>query len=518
MSTAEQSPSDLLAIHAQLTPDKVAVIDDRPDGTIRQITFAEMNAEVNRLANSLLARDLGPGDRVAWCGKNSIEVMIWLDACRKARLMAVPVGYRLTAEEAAYVVDDSDARICLVDAEHAALFASFADEVDGLEDVVVFAGEALAGQVAATDFMRSAAVAEPAAIDDVVGTMIYTSGTTGKPKGAVRKKGADPALAAALVSAWQCTPDDIHLTCGPLYHSGPMMLAGLGHALGCTLVVQRNFDALDWLRLIDRYRVTATFAAPTPIRMVVNVPDEVKARYDRSSMRLMLANAAPWPFALKKAYLADFPPGSLWEIYGATELGVCALLRPEHQLSKPGSCGQPAPYVEVMLLDDDGHEVTEPGQPGELFVRNANVLDEYHKAHDKWSEDHRDGGWHTVGDVAYLDDEGFLYICDRKKDMIISGGVNIYPAEIEAVLEHDPRIFESAVIGIPSEEWGESVHTVVVARSDDLTEHDVIVAAREHLASYKVPRSVSFVSEIPKTGTGKILKRELRDQMLHDQD
>ncbi len=360
---APDQPPDLLAIYAQVSADKPAVIDDRPDGTIRHITFAELNTEVNRLADSLLARGLSPGDRVAWCGKNSIEVIIWMDACRKAKLVAVPVGYRLTAEEAAYVVADSDARICLVDAEHAALFASFTGELPGVDAVVTFAGEALDGQVAHADFVRSASAEEPVGPDAAVGTMIYTSGTTGKPKGAVRRKGADPVLAASLISEWQCSPDDIHLTCGPLYHSGPMMLAGVGHALGCTLVVQRNFDPEDWLRLIDTYRVTATFAAPTPIRMVVNLPPEVKVRYDRASMRLMLANAAPWPQALKKAYLADFPVDSLWEIYGATELGVCALLRPEHQLAKPGSCGQPAPYVEVMLLDDDGREVTTRASP-----------------------------------------------------------------------------------------------------------------------------------------------------------
>ncbi len=510
----EQQPApDFLAIYAQLTPDKVALVDDRPDGSYREITFADLNRSVNQLANALVDYGLTPGERVAWCGKNSIEVMVWLDACRKAKVIAVPIGYRLTADEAGYVVDDCDARVALVDAEQSALFASFGAVTSKLERVVVFAGAALDGQIAAADFARAATDDEPIVDSDVAGSMIYTSGTTGKPKGAVRRKGTDPALAGALVQAWGCSSDDVHVTCGPLYHSGPMMLASLGHALGSTLVLQRNFDPEDWLRLIDRHRVTATFSAPTPIRMVVNLPEEVKARYERSTVRLMLANAAPWPFALKQAYLRDFPSDSLWEIYGATEIGVCTMLRPEDQLRKPGSCGQVAPLVEIMLVDDDGNEVSEPGAPGELFARNANVLDEYHKALDKWQAEHRDGGWHTVGDVAYRDDEGYVYICDRKKDMIISGGMNIYPAEIEAVLEADDRIYEAAVIGVPDEQWGESVHAVVVARDPSLTAAEVIASARATLASYKIPRGVTFVAEIPKTGTGKILKRELRDSL-----
>ena len=182
-------------------------------------------------------------------------------------------------------------------------------------------------------------------------------------------------------------------------------------------------------------------------------------------MRIMVANAAPWSFALKQQYVADFPPGSLFEVYGSTELGVNTIMRPEDQLRKPGSCGKEAPIVEVRLYDDDGKVVegTGPEAAGELFVRSPSVFADYYKQHDKFEEDSRDG-FQTVGDIAYRDEEGFLYICDRKKDMIISGGMNIYPAEIEAALESHPDIYEAAVFGIPSEEWGEIVHAVVVAR------------------------------------------------------
>jgi acyl-CoA synthetase (AMP-forming)/AMP-acid ligase II len=285
----------------------------------------------------------------------------------------------------------------------------------------------------------------------------------------------------------------------------------LSQNLGSSVVVQRRFDAEDWLRLVDKYRVTTTFAAPTPLRLVCNLPPETKARYDRSSMQRMIANAAPWSFALKQAYLADFPEDSLWEVYGSTELGVNAILEPGDQRRKPGSCGRPAPTVELKLFDDDGVEITEPGVPGELFARSKTVFDTYYKDHDQYDEDRR-GDFHTVGDVAYFDDDGFYYICDRKKDMIISGGMNIYPAEVEATLEHHPDVLDVAVFGIPSEEWGESAHAVVVPRPGaSLDEAQVIAFAREHLGGYKLPRSVSFAREIPRTGSGKILKRLLRE-------
>ena len=306
--------------------------------------------------------------------------------------------------------------------------------------------------------------------------------------------------------------DDVYVPTGPLYHSGPLGFMGIGQALGQTVVLQRKFQPEDWLRLVDKYQVTSTFSAPTPIRMICALPTEVKARYNRSSIKRMIANAAPWSFALKQQYLADFPDDSLWEVYGSTELGVNCVMAPQDQLRKPGSCGLPAPLVDIKLFDDDGNEVTGvgPDHPGELFVSAASVFNEYYKQPDKFAADRR-GDYQTVGDIAYRDDEGFLYICDRKKDMIISGGMNIYPAEIEAALEQHPKILEAAVFGIPSEDWGELVHAVVVARAgQSLTEADVASHARDALANYKVPRSIEFSPELPKTGSGKILKRELR--------
>jgi len=210
--------------------------------------------------------------------------------------------------------------------------------------------------------------------------------------------------------------------------------------------------------------------------------------------------------------VADFPPESLFEVYGSTELGVDTVLMPADQMRKPGSCGQPAPGIEIVLFDDDGNAVTGtgPDQAGEVFVRSKGVFDAYHKNDASYQSSSR-GDYHTVGDMAYWDDEGYLYICDRKTDMIISGGMNIYPAEIEAALEQHPEIYDVAVFGIPSEEWGEAVHaTVVRSPGSSLTGEQITAFAREHLASYKVPRSVDFMDELPRTGSGKLLKRQLR--------
>jgi fatty-acyl-CoA synthase/long-chain acyl-CoA synthetase len=501
---------DFLTLYASSQPGKLAVIDDRPGADVVAWTYAQLEAEANRLANVLASLGVGPGEKVIWCGPNSPQVVAIINATRKLGAVAVPLNYRLTAAEARFIVAHSDACAAYVDAEYAHLMpAPRGDRLGGLRDVLVYGGTAPAGMLG-EDLVAEAPAELPAReTGGTVATMIYTSGTTGKPKGAYRKI-TDQSTAVALIGFIGYTPDDVYLTSGPLYHSGPLAFMGAGLTLGQTIILQRKFEPADWLRLVDRYKVTSTFSAPPPIRLVCALPAEVKARYDRSSMRIMLANAAPWSLALKRAYLADFPPGSLWEIYGSTELGVNCVLEPADQLRKPGSCGKPAPGVAIRLLDADGNEVTGPGCPGELYVSSTAVFNEYYKQPESYRAAMHDG-FHTVGDIAYRDEEGYYYICDRKNDMIISGGMNIYPAEIEAALEQHPGIFDVAVFGIPSEQWGEQVHaTVVLAPGASLSEADVISYARGHLGGYKCPRSVSFAGELPRTGSGKLLKRELR--------
>jgi fatty-acyl-CoA synthase/long-chain acyl-CoA synthetase len=512
------SAPDVLALHAAAQPAKAAVIDDRPDGHFLRWSYAELNQRSNRLAHRMLALGVRPRDRVIWCGMNSPEVVAMTHAARKIGATAVPLNYRLAPDEAAYVADNSDAVFGWLDADHAELFAGIRSRIPKLRELAVYGGAPAAGQIDARRWLEEGDASEPQPPEIEASTMIYTSGTTGHPKGAVRKGTADPEQLRALLALIGYRPDDVYLSTGPLYHSGPGGFMGIAFALGNTVVLQRKFDAADWLRLLEKYRVTTTFSAPTPIRMVCALPAAEKQRYDRSSMKRMVANAAPWSFALKQAYLADFPEDSLFEVYGSTELGVNTVLEPKDQLRKPGSCGRAAPGVEVRLLDDEGREVTKPHQPGELFVRSKSVFATYHKAQEKYEADRR-GDFHTVGDVAYFDEEGFYFVCDRKKDMIISGGMNIYPAEIEAALEGHPDVYDVAVIGIPSEEWGESVHAVVVPAPGRAPSAEAVVAwARQQLAGYKVPRSVSFLDELPRTGSGKILKRVLREPFWQGHD
>jgi fatty-acyl-CoA synthase/long-chain acyl-CoA synthetase len=509
---------DLLTVLAAAQPDKLAIVDDRTATSghddVRRLTYAEFEARANQLARVLDGLGVGPGDKVVWCGQNSTGILELTNASRKVGSTAVPLNYRLSDDEAAYVIDHCDAATVYIDAEYADLVDRIRLRIPKVVHVLVYDGAAPDGMVGVDPLIAAASsvVFERDDIDAGGATMTYTSGTTGKPKGAFRRTAADPRAGAALMAHIGYRPDDVYLTTGPLYHSGPGGFAASAIAMGNTVVLQRKFDPEDWLRILELHRATSTFSAPTPIRMICNLPTEVKARYDRSSMRVMIANAAPWSFALKQQYVADFPPESLFEIYGSTELGVNTVLRPEDQMRKPGSCGKEAPMVEIRLYDDDGGIVTGtgPDATGEVYVRSSAVFADYYKQHDKYEEDHRDG-FQTVGDIAYRDDEGFLYICDRKKDMIISGGMNIYPAEIEAALELHPDIYEVAVFGIPSEEWGELVHAVVVARvGSDLDVDEVTAHAREHLAAYKIPRSISWTDELPKTGSGKILKRDLR--------
>ena len=517
--------ADFLTAYSLTQPDKVAVIDDRPDGTYHTLTYAQLNERANKLANVLLALGATPGvTKVVWCGQNSPGLVVMINAARKLGVTAVPLNYRLSDEEVAYVTDHCDATIVYVDVEFAAMFDRVRDDLPKVDHFLVFDAAAHDGSVPngpipngmvdVDEMIDQASGDEPNVppATEAGATMIYTSGTTGKPKGALRKGTPDPSTTMALMALIGYQPDDVYIPTGPLYHSGPGGFMGSALAMGQTVVLQRKFNAEDWLRLVDTHKVSSTFSAPTPIRMVCNLPAEVKAKYDTSSMKRMIANAAPWSYALKLMYLADFPPDSLFEIYGSTELGVNCILLPADQRRKPGSCGQPAPKVEVKLFDDDGNEVTGigPEHTGELFVKSAGVFADYYKQHDKFLADNRHG-YQTVGDIAYRDDEGYIYICDRKKDMIISGGVNIYPAEIEAAMEHHPDVIEAAVFGVPSEEWGEDVHAVVVVREGaTMTVEQVQDHAREHLAHYKVPKSVTFSPELPKTGSGKILKRELR--------
>jgi acyl-CoA synthetase (AMP-forming)/AMP-acid ligase II len=347
----------------------------------------------------------------------------------------------------------------------------------------------------------------PAAVG---GSMVYTAGTTGKPKGALRRV-TDPASVVPRLAALDCVdPAHVHLVAGPLYHSAPGGFALYAHMVGSTVVVMRKFDPEDALRHIERHRCTTTFMAPTLLKRIVDLPRAVRDRYDVRSMRSIVVAAAPCPMRVKEQVLEMFGP-VLYEFYGSTELGINTVLRPEDVLRKPGSCGRAAPGVELAVLDDEGRPAP-PGTPGELFVRRySGVFDEYYKNPAATAQT-GGGDWMSVGDVAWMDAEGFVYICDRKRDMIISGGVNIYPAEIEDALHRHPAVEDAAVFGVPDEEWGERVHAAVQLRPGAAaSERELIDFCRARLADYKAPREVSFHQDFPRDTAGKLVKRLLRE-------
>jgi long-chain acyl-CoA synthetase len=514
------APLDAIAVHAQSDPNRTAVIVDASGGARPSTTtFGEMNALVNRLAHGLRAAGASSGERLVWCGPNSLEVLVTIHAARKLNLVAVPLSYRFNAEEMAYVIDNSDATVVVVDAEQAAVVASIRNAIPKVRAVIVYGGSPPDGFVAWDDVCIGRPETEPdvAATTEAGAAMIYTSGTTGKPKGALRTR-TDRGIVFTLLGELNLLHENsVHLTTGPMYHSGPLAFASLSHTLGAPIVVLRKFDPVRWLALVRDHRVTNTFSAPTQLKRVVSLPDDELARADLSSMICLIANAAPVPYALKQELIAKLGDGFLYEVYGSTELGVDTVLKPEDQLRKPGSCGKPYGGIELRVVKEDGSDAA-PGEPGELFVRTGLAMDGYHRTAEQLTE-LSDEEWKSVGDVAYLDDEGYVYICDRLKDMIISGGVNIYPAEIEAVLYAHPQVLDAAVFGIPDDEWGERVHAIVQPKVGETIDIDELRAFVEpRLARYKHPREYEVRSELPRTDSGKLLKRVLRDEFWADKE
>ncbi len=495
---------DVLAVHALASPHKAAVVEGS-----RSIDFERLNRRANQAANLMLGLGTGVHDRIAYMWFNSLTGSEILHGLRKAGLVGTPINYRLRPAEVAYVLNDSGASAVLADAAHVNTVDEARASVTRDIRCIAVGDRVPKGWISYADAVESASDAPPPVPGEITGlapSMIYTSGTTGHPKGTWRPNGVSVENVLQMISVFELTADDVHLMCGPGYHSAVALFSALHHLLGATVVVQPKFDAGSALELIAAHHVTDTFMAPTLLSRLV---DEQEARpRDLSSLRAIFLGAAPCPYALKVRAEAALGP-VLWEFYGATETGVNTVLRPEDQLRKPGSCGQAVPGQEIRLADPDGRGVP-AGTPGELMVRNTWIAEYYNKP-DATSRNLHDG-FFSVGDVAYRDDEGFYFICDRRVDMIISGGVNIYPAEVEAVLVAHPAVADAAVVGVPDHEWGESVKAVVQLREGATISADELIAfCAERLAGYKKPRSVDFVAQLPRDAAGKLLKRTIRE-------
>ena len=495
--------ADHLAAHAEASPDKPAVLAGE-----RVVDYATLDRRANKAAHLLDSLGCSKGDRVAIMSCNSIEYVEIGNALRRLDAVIVPVNYRLRGAEVAYVLRDSGAKAVLADADHVPVVEAALHGAARPPRLVALEAPS-PGWVDYQGLTRAeSASIEPVNSAESVGApMIYTSGTTGNPKGTWRPDGIDLANLVELIVMFGLGHDDVHLVCGPLYHSAVALLSALHQVVGATLVIQRKFDAAGALELIERHHVTTTFMAPTLLHRLVD-EQQVRPR-DVSSLRAVMMSAAPCPYPLKTRAEALFGR-VLWEFYGSTETGVNTMLRPEDQLRKPGSCGTAMPGQEIRLVRADGTEA-EVGEPGELMVRTTWLAEYFGQP--QATASHMHDGFFSVGDIAYRDEEGFYFICDRSTDMIISGGVNIYPAEVEAVLSAHPAVMDVAVIGVPDDRWGESVKAVVQLRPGaGGTAEELIAFCAERLAGFKKPRSVDFVDELPRDAAGKLLKRQVRER------
>lgn len=484
----------------------------------QQLTYAELNQRAGRLAQVLRTLGIRQGDRVALVQRNGPALYETIFACFRAGAVAVPINVRLHPEEVAFICQDCEARVLVATGEYEASAFQARKQRPELQLVGV---ESIAGTL---DYETLLSAAEPVTIDaevdpDDLAWLFYTSGTTGKPKGAMlTHRNLLAMVMNYFADVYPLIPEDVVLHAAPLTHgSGLFGLPAIAKGATSVILHTPSFDPLAVFTLIQQLRVTTiAFLAPTQIKMLLNGPYQ---SYDLSSLRCIPYGGGPMYVEDMKQAAEAFGP-VLLQIYGQGEapMTISYLRREEHITRgdpvaerRLASAGIPRTDVEVRIVDDDDHEVA-IGEIGEIVARGSVVMAGYWKRPDETAETLR-GGWLHTGDIGMTDAQGYLYLLDRKKDMIISGGNNIYPREIEEVLLKHPAIYEVAVIGVPDPLWGESVKAIIALRSGmTVTEEEVNALCRQHLASYKKPRMIEFVAELPKSAYGKILKRELREQ------
>jgi long-chain acyl-CoA synthetase len=498
---------------AETNPDHLALVT--PDE--QEVRAGDLLARVNQLTHGLRELGLQPGDAVAMLLPNGAEVFELYLATGQMGVYLVPINWHLVGPEIAYIVQDCEAKAFVAHARFADTAKAAADEID-------FAAEgrlAVGGEIPTFRTYESVIDGQPTSTpeDRTAGlVMNYTSGTTGRPKGVRRAlPGTDPETAGGAFGGMlylfgvQPFDDNVHIIGSPLYHTAVLVFGGASINIGHTVVVMDKWTAEDMLRLIDRYRVTTTHMVPTQFVRLLGLPDDVKAKYDVSSLRHMVHAAAPCPPAVKRQMI-EWWGNCIDEYYAASE-GGGTYVTAEEWMRKPGTVGKKWPFSEVVILDDDGNELP-AGQVGTVYFHMPTGNFEYYKDEEK-TKNSRQGKFFTVGDAGYMDDEGWLFLSDRKIDMIISGGANIYPAEIESELIMHPKVADVAVFGIPNEDWGEEVKAVIepiegVEPGPEL-EAEIMAYCQERLAKYKWPKSIDFTSEMPRDPNGKLYKRKLRD-------
>ena len=506
---------EIVAAHARLRPARIGARDSR-----RSLTFMQWNARACRLANALLALGLRKGDRVGVLAFNRVEWMEIYVGLAKSGLVAVPINFRLVAPEIRYIAEHCKARAMIVQDELASVVESLRGELAIVEGGWIRMGDATpAGWTAYEALIAGAPDREPkiAVAPADTWALMYTSGTTGRPKGAVRNHQGSALISLVTAVDMGLTGDDVALLVMPMCHANSLYFAFTFTYLGATCVIddRKSFDPEALLATMASQHVTFTSLVPTHYIMTLGLPDGVKKRYDVSRVRKLMISSAPARKETKLAILDHFVNSELYELYGSTEAGWVTLLRPHEQIDHLGTVGREwTGSGPIRILDPQGNEVPD-GEVGELFSCTPYTFDGYLNDPAKTAESLRDG-YCSVGDMARRDAHGFIQLVDRKSNMIISGGENVYPSEIEGVLGRYPGVKDVAVVGVPHEKWGESVHAVIVMHEGQLaTEADVLEWCRDKMAGYKRPRAVSFMgeAEIPRTATGKILHRVLREKV-----
>lgn len=485
------------------TPSATAVIDGD-----RSLTFGALDERSNRLATHLLARGLRSGDRVAVLLGNRLEYPEIAAGIAKAALVMVPLNPRLTPAESRYILEHSGARALVVDDALAAV----AGEIDDLGlTVVSIGGDGLGPEYESA--LAAAGHRDPALpVDELDPFCIaYTSGTTGRPKGVVISHRSRALTFYLSALEWGLGPGRTSAAVAPMYHGAGFAFGYAPVFCGGTVTMLRSWDPEAFLALLERDRVQSTFLVPTHAQMLRGLGEGAVARHDLGALDTLYFNASALPWPLKQWVMSEFPDCGIHELYGSTEGGIITNLRPADQHRKPGSVGHPWFLTELRIVDDAGDPVG-PGEPGELFSRSPFLMNGYHDNPEATAECTTEDGFLTCGDIVVRDDEGYVHIVDRKKDLIISGGVNVYPREVEDVLAGHAAVAESAVVGLPHETWGEEVAAYVVLRGGSpVSAADLEAHCRTQLAGFKVPRRWSVVDALPRNAAGKILKRELRD-------
>jgi long-chain acyl-CoA synthetase len=505
---------------AATTPDKPAVIM-ASTGAVQ--TFAELDAAANRLSQLLYATGLRPGDHVAVCMENHPRYLEVMWGCHYAGVVYTACSSRLTSAELAYILNDCGAKV----------FITSKYKADQAVEVVAETPKValrlmLDGVVEGYESLEDAVSGQPAEPleDRVAGTdMLYSSGTTGQPKGVSRA--FQPAslidvpfgVTGLLSMLFGGTADSVYLSPAPLYHAAPLRFSMSVQALGGTVVVMEHFDAETYLQLIERYRTTISQVVPTMFVRMMKLPDEVRTRYDVSSMQTIIHAAAPCPVPVKKAIIEWFGP-IVHEYYAGTEGNGFVYCNSEMWLAHPGTVGVPIGCT-VHILGEDGEDV--PAYESGTIYFEGGAQFEYHNDSAKTASSRHPKGWSTLGDVGYLDADNYLYLTDRKAYMIISGGVNIYPQEAENVLVTHPKVIDVAVFGVPNDDFGEEVKAVVqpvTMPADEETARalsaELIAYCKSQLADVKCPRSIDFRDELPRHPTGKLYKRLLKDEYWKD--